>query len=307
MMDKFFNRSPLFYMGDKYKLLPEITPHFPADINRFIEPFTGGGSVFLNVDAKEYLLNDLDQEIMALHKFLRDSSKDPKKFFQRLKRILRQYELSRSFLEDVVPHSLKKEHVKTYYAKFNKPGYLKLRSNFNTSKPRDYLKLYILLIYGFNRILRFNQNGEFNLPVGNVDFNKNTEYALKDYFSIIQSKKIKLHTKDFKDFLDSINYQKDDFVYLDPPYLITFGEYNKYWNEESEEDLLRLLDELNNKKVKWALSNVVEYTKETKMINKQLKSWMTKYQVQKINSNYISFRNNKQKIIKEVLVRNFFK
>ena len=90
-------------------------------------------------------------------------------------------------------------------------------------------------------------------------------------------------------------------------FLITFGEYNKYWNEESEEDLLRLLDELNNKKVKWALSNVVEYTKETKMINKQLKSWMTKYQFQKINSNYISFRNNKQKIIKEVLVRNFFK
>ena len=36
-MDKIFNRSPLFYMGDKYKLLPEITPHFPADINRFIE------------------------------------------------------------------------------------------------------------------------------------------------------------------------------------------------------------------------------------------------------------------------------
>ena len=114
-MDKIFNRSPLFYMGDKYKLLPDITPHFPADINRFIEPFTGGGSVFLNVDAKKYLLNDLDQEIMALHKFLTDSSKDPKKFFQRLKRILRQYELSRSFLEDVVPHSLKKEHVKTYY------------------------------------------------------------------------------------------------------------------------------------------------------------------------------------------------
>ena len=304
MSEKFY-RSPLFYMGDKYKLLPEITPHFPTKINRFIEPFTGGGSVFLNVNAKHYLLNDLDHEIMALHAFLTDSSDDPEKFFQRLKRIVRQYGLSRSFLENVVPDSLKKEHVKTYYAKFNKPGYLQLRSNFNASKAKDYLKLYILLIYGFNRILRFNQKGEFNLPVGNVDFNKNTESALQDYFSIIQSKRIKLHTKDFKDFLGSISYQKDDFVYLDPPYLITFGEYNKFWNEKCEEDLLTLLDELSSKKVKWALSNVVEYTKDTKMINKQLKSWMTKYQVQKINSNYISFRNNKQKIIKEVLVKNF--
>ena len=61
-----FNRSPLFYMGDKYKLLPEISKHFPNNINRFIEPFTGGGSVYLNIDANEYLLNDNDSEIVAL-------------------------------------------------------------------------------------------------------------------------------------------------------------------------------------------------------------------------------------------------
>jgi len=40
------NRSPLFYVGDKYKLLNEILPYFPKEIDRFIEPFTGGGSVF---------------------------------------------------------------------------------------------------------------------------------------------------------------------------------------------------------------------------------------------------------------------
>ena len=51
------NRSPLFYVGDKYKLLNEILPYFPKDVDRFIEPFTGGGSVFLNVEAKKHLLN----------------------------------------------------------------------------------------------------------------------------------------------------------------------------------------------------------------------------------------------------------
>ena len=49
-------RSPLFYVGDKYKLIREIRTHFPAHINRLIEPFVGGGSVMMNVNADGYLL-----------------------------------------------------------------------------------------------------------------------------------------------------------------------------------------------------------------------------------------------------------
>ncbi len=300
-----FNRSPLFYMGDKYKLLPEISKHFPRNINRFIEPFTGGGSVYLNVQAKKYLLNDIDKEIVALHKFLIESSKDQDQFFKKLIRIVKTYGLSRSFMEDVVPQKLKNEFVKTYYARFNKPGYLKLRENFNKGK-RDYMKLYVLLIYGFNRILRFNREGQFNLPVGNVDFNQNTVKALNNYFEVVQSKKINFQTKDFVQFLDQIKFEKDDFVYLDPPYLITFGEYNKFWNEEREEELLEYLDRMTKEKVNWALSNVTDYTKRgVRLENKILKKWMKKYNVKKIKSNYISFHNNKQKIINEVLVKNY--
>ena len=243
-----FNRSPLFYMGDKYKLLPEILKHFPSNINRFIEPFTGGGSVYLNTDAKEYLLNDIDEEIVALHKFLIASANDPEAFFKKVIRIIKTYNLSRSFIEDVVPKKLKKEFVKTYYAKFNKPGYLRLRENFNKRK-NDYAKLYVLLIYGFNRILRFNSEGNFNLPVGNVDFNKNTSSALNKYFETVKKKKIKFHTKDFSIFLNEIKFKKNDFVYLDPPYLITFGEYNKFWSEAREEELRIILIYFQRKKL----------------------------------------------------------
>ena len=300
-----FNRSPLFYMGDKYKLLPEITKYFPKIIERFIEPFTGGGSVYLNVEAKEYLLNDIDNEIIELHKFLKFSAKDPDAFFKKIVRITKTYNLSRSFIEDIVPEMLKKEFVKTYYAKFNKPGYLRLRDNFNKTK-NDYAKLYVLLIFGFNRILRFNREGSFNLPVGNVDFNKNTANALTKYFEIVEIKKIKFHNKDFEEFLNKIKFKKNDFVYLDPPYLITFGEYNKFWNENREKDLLNCLDYLSNKKIKWALSNVTDYEKRgEKLENKILKKWMKKHNVNKINSNYISFHNNKQKIINEVLITNY--
>ena len=159
---------------------------FPNKISRFIEPFTGGGSVFLNVDAEYYILNDIDKYIINLHKFLIKSAKNSQNFFSNIEKTLKKYNLSRSYLEDIIPIDMKKKYVKTYYAKFNKEGYLKLRQDFNNSKKKNYLYLYILLILGFNRILRFNNNGEYNLPVGNVDFNLNTVNALRNYFEIVK-------------------------------------------------------------------------------------------------------------------------
>jgi len=47
-------RSPFFYVGDKFKLIPQLQANFPPQINRFIEPFCGGGSVFLNVKNNLY-------------------------------------------------------------------------------------------------------------------------------------------------------------------------------------------------------------------------------------------------------------
>ena len=156
MKNKFL-RSPLFYVGDKYKLLPEITKYFPNDINKFIEPFVGGGSVFLNINAKKYLLNDLDNKVIDIHKYLSKQAVDTDLFFKNVEKIIKEYGLSRSFLKDIVPIKLKKEFVKTYYSKFNKEGYNRLKNNFNTSGKVDLLKLYILMIYGFNRMLRFNK------------------------------------------------------------------------------------------------------------------------------------------------------
>jgi site-specific DNA-adenine methylase len=70
MMKNGIARSPLFYVGDKYKLVREIRTHFPLHINRLIEPFVGGGSVMLNVDADGYLLNDIDSCVISLHRML---------------------------------------------------------------------------------------------------------------------------------------------------------------------------------------------------------------------------------------------
>ena len=63
-------RSPLFYVGDKYKLMGEIRSHFPTTIDRLIEPFVGGGSVFMNTNTSVCLANDIDKYIVMLHLWL---------------------------------------------------------------------------------------------------------------------------------------------------------------------------------------------------------------------------------------------
>lgn len=295
-------RSPLFYVGDKYKLYPKISKYFPKTINRFIEPFTGGGSVFLNVKANEYILNDIDSNVIEIHKFLTEQAENPSIFFENAFNVIKNYSLSHSYIKDIVPQELKDEWKKTYYAKFNKQGFNQLKADYNSSNDKSVLDLYLLLIYGFNRMLRFNSKGQYNLPVGNVDFNKNTEVALNDYFRLIKQKNIQFHNLDFIDFFKQIEFQEDDFVYLDPPYLITFSEYNKLWNEETEKKLLEFLEWLNIQNVKFAISNVSHYKGK---INHQFLEWCQQHNSFDIKSNYISYHDNSNKEFKEVLITNF--
>ena len=91
-------------------------------------------------------------------------------------------------------------------------------------------------------------------------------------------------------------------MYLDPPYLITFSEYNKLWNEASERDMLTMLDNLNERGVKFAISNVTHYRGRT---NSLFLEWSKKYCVHSIKSNYISFNDNSIKHFSEVLVTNY--
>lgn len=301
MKNKAF-RSPLFYVGDKYKLYPKISIYFPDSITRFIEPFTGGGSVFLNVKAKEYLLNDIDTNVINIHNFLTKQSEYPDLFFKNVFDIIKEYSLSHSYISDIIPPELKIEWKKTYYAKFNKTGFNKLKKDYNSGKSKSTLHLYVLLIYGFNRMLRFNLKKEYNLPVGNVDFNKNTLKALTDYFDLIKKKNTTFCNLDFIEFFENIEFKQGDFVYLDPPYLITFSEYNKLWNKETEERLLDFLVQLDKKNVNFAISNVTHYKGR---VNEQFLKWSKNHLSIDIKSNYISYHDNSNKEFKEVLITNY--
>lgn len=297
-------RSPFFYVGDKYKLVPQLTRLFPSQISKYIEPFVGGGSSLINVNAKSYIANDIDEYIVCLHKAISMYADKPQALLNDLNLIIDSYGLSCSYNGITVSKDLKKNFVKTYYAHYNKKGYMKLRSDFNSDKS-DMLRLYLLLIYGFNHMIRFNSSGLFNLPVGNVDFNKNVYNALIGYLDFMKEHRVEFHSLDYKQFLSEVTFDENSFVYLDPPYLISSSEYNKLWNEEKETELYSILDRLNENGVRFGITNLVRHKGKE---NVQLIEWVKKYKVFDIASNYISFNDNTiKKDTVEVYVTNYEK
>lgn len=293
--------SPFFYVGDKYKLMPQLKLHFPSKIYRFIEPFCGGGSVFLNIEAKSFALNDINPYMIKLHKFLFNSGLNEELFFKNVISEIKKYKLSASFIGRIVSDDIKKQFVKTYYAYYNKDSFLKMREDYNKDKDNMML-LYLLMIYGFNRMIRFNSSGDFNLPVGNVDFNNNVKISLKNYFDFTRKNNIIFYNQDFSAFIRNIKPRKNDFIYFDPPYLITGSEYNKLWNEDKEESLIQTLENLNSKGIRFAVSNVISYKNR---YNSTFSKWTKKYNIVKISSNYISYHDNTNKVLNEVLVKNY--
>lgn len=297
-------RSPFFYVGDKYKLMKQLNQLFPKDIDRYIEPFVGGGSSFLNSKGNQYILNDVDKNVIQLHEELGKYADKPEELLNKLYEKIDYYSLSCSYRNINVPTELKKQYVKTYYSVYNKNAYSKMRKDYNNN-PTDKLLLYLLLIYGFNHMIRFNSKGEFNLPVGNVDFNKNVYNALVSYLDFRKNNKIEFKNADYKEFLNDISITTNDYVFLDPPYLISMSEYNKLWNPEKEKELCNFLDMLDEKGIKFGITNLINHKgKENTIFNE----WSKKYKVFNIESNYISFNDNTiKKDSKEVFVTNYAK
>ena len=168
--------------------------------------------------------------------------------------------------------------------------------------------LYLLIVYSFNNQLRFNRKGEFNLPVGKRDFNCKMQKKLGNFIDRIKSGDYGFTNVDFR-AVNIDDFTDKSFFYVDPPYLITCATYNEQegWTEQDEFDLLSYLERLDEKGIRFALSNVIE-SKGKK--NKILENWIQKQNFRAIpldynysNSNY----HTKQRdgITREVLVVNY--
>ena len=300
-------QSPLNYTGGKFKLLPQLLPLFPSNIDCFVDLFGGGCNVGINVTAQKYIYNDNCEPLIQLFKVMK--SIEPYTFIEKVERIIQEYKLSDTKNKGYEFYNCNSSDG---LGSYNKTNYLKLKSDFNKMKIKDenyYITLYVLIVYSFNNQIRFNGKGEFNLPVGKRDFNQKMCDKVSDFITIMQRQNATFLNKDFRN-IDMSMLTNKDFVYADPPYLITCASYNEKggWKENDEQDLLLLLDRLTQHGVKFALSNVLESKGKENTI---LKSWIEnnpRYRLIDLNYSYNNanyHRQNKEHKTREVLIVNY--
>ena len=297
MADKKYIKSPMNYTGGKYKLLHQIEPLFPENINLFVDLFTGGGNIAANVKANKIVANDCEENIIGIYKtFQKYDNVD--ELIAQIEEIIKTYGLTIDNTEAYNKFRNDYNSLKTSQGNYSPP-----LSSYNIN-----ILLYVLICYSFNHQYRFNSKGEFNMPFGKErsQWNENMKNNLINFHRQIKEKDIVFLNKDFRQLkVDKLGI--NDFVYCDPPYLITCATYNEKdgWNQECEEDLLNLLDELNTKKIKFALSNVLYSKGKT---NDLLIEWSKKYNVHHLDYTYQNCNyHTKDKTNKsdEVLITNY--
>lgn len=276
-------KSPLNYTGGKYKLLPQLLELFPKQVNTFVDLFAGGGNVSVNVKAEKVVFNDLMWQVP---------------------------EMLQEFKKIGVEESLRKidGYISSYdLSKENKEGYLALRELYNKGKS-DPLMLYTLICYSFNNQIRFNNKEAYNMPFGKdrSSFNPTLREKFIIFVQRLQSMEIQFSSKDFRE-LDLDTLGENDFVYCDPPYLITVASYNENggWGEQAERDLLAKLDTLDKAGVKFGLSNVFESKGKENII---LKEWAKGYTVHYLDHTYSNcsyHKKDKQSKDIEVFITNY--
>lgn len=227
--------SLIKWAGGKKQLLEQFEKFFPKKIERYFEPFIGGGTVafFLlknHPEIKRIYISDVNEELIITYNAVKNN------------------------IEELI--SLLKE----YKLKHNKEFYYKIRAE-------DVKKLTPVQIAGrfiylnrtcFNGLHRVNSKGQFNVPIGSY---KNpsicNEEDLREISELLQKDDIKV-----AQFYDAVKEAKSgDFIYFDPPYYPltkgkSFTTYTKdNFLEKEQEKLAEVFRELDKKGCNVMLSN----------------------------------------------------
>ena len=245
-----------------------------------VDLFCGGMDVTINTDAKKHYANDINTSVVDIFKTFQQYSVE--ELVSNIESIIAKWGLTDTNAEAF-------NAFREYYNKTKQP-----------------LDLFVLICYSFNYQIRFNSKGEFNMPFGKDRSSFNNDMRLNLVKSVGRLRDVEFSTKSFQDFDYSILFA-GDFLYADPPYLISCATYNTGWGERDEYALYEILSALDKKGIKFALSNVSEHKGQT---NDILLKWVSDngYHLHDIDFNYdnCSYHGqNTDKPTREVLITNY--
>ncbi|MEY8390289.1 Dam family site-specific DNA-(adenine-N6)-methyltransferase [Lachnospiraceae bacterium] len=270
------NKSPLNYSGSKDTLLPVILKELPQNIDTFVDVMGGAFNVGANVAAMEKTVyNELNPFVYELMQWLLDTEKE---------------ELIANVEGVIEKFGLGKEEKEPYNA---------LRDAYNRDPSPLYL--YVLHMYAFQNMIRFNGDHKFNTPVGVAGYSEDIKQRLLNFK--VKAPQYELLNLDYIQ-IPWNEFEKDTVFYFDPPYYITSAAYNdgkrgmKGWGLTEELELLRILKRIDELGFKFILSNVLEH-KEKK--NELLIEWIAENHYRVIDAGVSGWRYAKN----EVLVVNY--
>lgn len=248
-MNKHTLKPFIKWAGGKKQLLSQIAKKYPAElgrrINKYAEPFVGGGSVLFDLLDKYKLedvyISDINAELIHTYKTVRDDVKA-------LIEALLSYQSQYLALTD----EKRKDY---YYSKRTRFNDLKCSSVLNT----EIAALFIFLNHTcFNGLYRVNSKGEFNVPIGSYKKPKICdEQNLRMVSAALADVKITC-----ADFENSENFiDENTFAYFDPPYrplnaTSNFTAYAKTdFNDSEQQRLAEYIKRLSQKNAYIIASN----------------------------------------------------
>lgn len=377
--------SPLIkYPGGKEKELNYIIPALPDKIERYYEPFVGGGAVYFAVHANEYYINDKSDELISLYNMVKTQNKE---FFKNMEAIEHNWniisevvdrhkdilidiynsykcgkcnklKLSDKITEFVLENAdefngllttdfnfkieefvvelcksiknkmirmeniesekgnLKKEDIVDNIESALKAAfYTHFRMLMNNKEELGISKEFATAIYFFIRqvcyssMFRYNKDGKFNVPYGGISYNKKSFSNKINYYKnedvIRHLADTTIENVDFYDFMNMYTPQKNDFVFLDPPYDSEFSTYAK--NEFNKNDQVRLADYL----ITECKANFMIVIKNTEFISSLYKEGTKTKNGSKLylscfdKKYFVSFQDRNDKNAQHLLITNY--
>lgn len=273
-------KSPLNYAGSKDLIMDKITEALPSHISNFVDMTGGAFNVGGNVAGTgRTFYNEKNPVVFEMvQRLLLD---EPEALIVQMQAIVEDYGLTKA----------------------DKDSYLRLRHHYNSVDidQRDPIELFVLTLYSFQHMIRFNKNGGFNVPVGNSGLTDDVIDRLINYRTKMPLGGMTLGS--FTD-VDTNQFDEDTLFYFDPPYIITSAAYNDgkrleaEWTERDEYELLNYLERLDNAGHKFLLSNTVIHKGQR---NEILLDWVERngYDMQEVG------RGGRRYPRLEVLIKNY--
>lgn len=288
------------WAGGKNQLLPDIQIKYPQElgktINKYCEPFVGGGAVLFdilsNYKIEKILINDINKELINVYKQIKSNVST---LILELQKIQKKY-----WAMDI------ENQKKFYIKKRNRFNYLKVNGNKKVNIEKAVLFIFLNKTC-FNGLFRVNSKGLFNVPKGS--YKKPLICDIDNLRAISKKiKNIKITCGDYEQCLSFID--KNTFVYIDPPYrplsqTASFTSYSeKIFDDNEQYRLGRFIDKINKIKAKIILSNSdpTNTNKNDKFFDDMYKN----YNIERILAKrFINCDATKRSDVRELLITNY--